>query len=155
MLQLKLATPDKLEITDRKTTLTLSGKEITLLSNTITSPGEYEEGGVEVVYGEQAALLVWERLQIAYVFTSGSMKQFDRDQFSSADALLISPAVAALSKEQLNELIEEYDPSLVLVNRSTALDENQKTTLKFQEVPLVKISEQTLPTEGREYYQIG
>lgn len=155
MLQIKLNANGKYEITDKKVAAVLDGDTVTVQQQTISSPGEYEANGVEVVYGEKAALLVWERLQAVYVFTSETPKGFDKDQFSSADVIIVASEIQELTKEKVTELLEAYDPTVVIFSSNTKIDESLAATLKVQTVPMAKLSEQTLPAEGREFYSIG
>lgn len=154
MLQIKL-NANKYEITDKKTTAVLEGSNIVVQQQTIVSPGEYEAEGVEVVYGERAALLVWERLQAVYVFSTESPKSFDKSQFASADVVIIGTEVTQLNKDSISELLEAYDPTVIVASSNTTIDESLAAAMKVQQVPLVKLSEQTLPVEGRDFYQIG
>lgn len=154
MLQIKL-NANKYEITDKKTTAVLEGSNIVVRQQTIVSPGEYEAEGVEVVYGERAALLVWERLQAVYVFSTESPKIFDKSQFASADVVIIGTEVTQLNKDSISELLEAYDPTAIIASSNTTIDESLAAAMKVQQVPLVKLSEQTLPVEGRDFYQIG
>lgn len=154
MLQIKL-NANKYEITDKKTTAVLEGSNIVVQQQTIVSPGEYEAEGVEVVYGERAALLVWERLQAVYVFSTESPKIFDKSQFASADVVIIGTEVTQLNKDSISELLEAYDPTVIVASSNTTIDESLAAAMKVQQVPLVKLSEQTLPVEGRDFYQIG
>ncbi len=154
MLQIKL-NANKYEITDKKTTAVLEGSNIIVQQQTIVSPGEYEAEGVEVVYGERAALLVWERLQAVYVFSTESPKIFDKSQFASADVVIIGTEVTQLNKDSISELLEAYDPTVIIASSNTTIDESLTAAMKVQQVPLVKLSEQTLPVEGRDFYQIG
>lgn len=154
MLQIKL-NANKYEITDKKTTAVLEGSNIVVQQQTIISPGEYEAEGVEVVYGERAALLVWERLQAVYVFSTESPKIFDKSQFASADVVIIGTEVTQLNKDSISELLEAYDPTVIIASSNTTIDESLAAAMKVQQVPLVKLSEQTLPVEGRDFYQIG
>lgn len=154
MLQIKL-NANKYEITDKKTTAVLEGSNIIVQQQTIVSPGEYEAEGVEVVYGERAALLVWERLQAVYVFSTESPKSFDKSQFASADVVIIGTEVTQLNKDSISELLEAYDPTVIIASSNTTIDESLTAAMKVQQVPLVKLSEQTLPVEGRDFYQIG
>lgn len=154
MIQIKL-NANKYEITDKKTTAVLEGSNIVVQQQTIVSPGEYEAEGVEVVYGERAALLVWERLQAVYVFSTESPKSFDKSQFASADVVIIGTEVTQLNKDSISELLEAYDPTVIIASSNTTIDESLAAAMKVQQVPLVKLSEQTLPVEGRDFYQIG
>lgn len=154
MIQVKLAA-DSYELTDKKATVSLKDSVISLPSNKITTPGEYEAEGVEIVYGERAALLVWERVQIVYVFSAETPQGFDLSQFSSADVLVVSPTITELSKEQFTAILDAFDPTVVIFSKTNGLDPAFTTVLKAQDVPNVKLSSQTLPAEGREVYQLA
>lgn len=154
MIQVKLGS-NTLELSDKKATVGLSGNDVRLSSGIITTPGEYEAEGVEIVYGEQAALLVWERIQIVYVFNAVVPKGFDLDQFSSADVLLLSPTISQLTKDQLTAVLDAFDPRIVIFSKNNGVEADFKTVLKTQEVPATKLSSATLPTEGREVYELA
>jgi len=155
MIQLKKNTAGGVELTDRRQAATLVDASIKLVEQTINEPGEYEANGIEVVFGTSAALVVWERLQIAYIFTAGKPSQFERAQFTPCNVVVLSESIAELTKTSLDEIVESYDPTVVIVNNAIKLEEKAKDSLKFQETNVVKLSIQTMPTEGREFYLLG
>ncbi len=153
MLQCKTAKTTGVEITDKKVTVHCNGSVITLGEQTFESPGEYEYDGVEVVYGQTAALIVWERLQIVYAFGDTAPTSFESGQFSSCDVLVIG-RTGALDKAALTPILEAYDPTVVVVSAQTALDASLKETLKTVDTDQVKLATATLPVEGRDTYQL-
>lgn len=155
MLQIKQLNGDSVEITDKKRVVTLSDASVKIDDQIINSPGEYETGGVEVVFGETGALIIWERIQMAYQFSTESSSDYDKNQFASADVLILGPALKELSKDQVNSWAETYDPSVIIAPGSIKLVELVPSAAKVQDLSPIKLSEQTLPTEGREYYQLG
>jgi hypothetical protein len=155
MVQLKLQKDGGIELTDRKYTVTLAGREIKLDNDVITSPGEYESGGVEVIYGTSAALLVWEHLQLAYVFSDEKPSSFDKAQLSSADVVIISSSINRLQKDAINNCLDIFNPSIFIATKQTEMEEGVQGSLKFEDTAAVKLSSQTIPTEGREFYYVS
>lgn len=155
MIQLKKNSGGGVELSDRRQAATLIDSSVKLSDQTISEPGEYEANGIEVVFGTAAALVVWERLQIAYIFTAGKPSAFERAQFTPCDVIVLSESITELTKTGLDEIIESYDPTIVIVNNAIKLEEKAKDSLKFQETNIVKLSIQTMPTEGREFYLLG
>lgn len=155
MLQIKQNSSNNLEITDRKTTVVLDEQNIAVNEQKLASPGEYESGGIEVVYGETGALIIWERIQFIYQFSPKAPSSFDKSQFSSADVLIVSSAIGTVEKDVFGEWAESYDPVIVIAPSSVKLTEIVPAAAKIEETTLVKLAEQALPTEGREYYQLG
>jgi|GEM_PF-1287590 len=156
MIQLRLTKSNELEISDRKSTIVLTSGKINLNDQSIDQPGEYEDGGVEVIYSTNAALIVWERLQLVYIFNpTAQPTAFEKEQFSSCDALLLSPSDAPLSRAKLTPIIDEYDPKLVVATLQTTFEDGYKESLKAQETNTLKLTVQTLPVEGRDFYLLG
>lgn len=153
MVQLKSRKDGGFELTDRDRVVTMSGKDVQLEDETFSEPGEYEVEGIEVVYGNQAALLVWEKLQIVYVFSGEKPGAFEKAQFSPCNVVLVSPAIEKLDKPSITELLETYDPGVVAFGASSDLKEIQDA-LKIEDRDLLKLSENTLPVEGRELYRL-
>ncbi len=151
MVQLK-RTASGYELSDKTATVGFNGREIKLDGQTITEPGEYEVAGVEVVYGNQAALIVWEHLQIAYLLSSDAPGNFEKDQFSSSDVVIIGDDLPALGKHVFDELMSAYDPKIVIASHQTKLEDNLKSGLKWQENSAIKLSDVSLPEEGRDFY---
>jgi len=139
MLSLK-SNPDGIEIKGSIRQVTLSSATISLGNSKITEPGEYEADGVEVIYSEQAALIVWERLQLVYVFGGKAPTSIERSQFSPCDVLIATKAFEGMEKAVFNELLEVYDPRIVL---------SQADESSAEAIDVFKISTQSLPEEGR------
>ncbi|QQG49610.1 MAG: hypothetical protein HZB70_02275 [Candidatus Berkelbacteria bacterium] len=153
MVQIRVAKNGEYELTDRSRTITLAGGKIKLEDQAFDEPGEYEVEGVEIVYGTQAALLVWEKLQIAYIFSADKPTSFEKSQFSPCNILLIDPAISTLDKPKTNELLETYDPNVVVFCFQTPIEEIQGA-LKIEDRDILKLTEATLPLEGRELYRL-
>lgn len=152
MLNCKSNKSGRLELTDKNTNVLLDGQTVTLADEKFESPGEYESNGVEVIYGQTAALIVWERLQIVYVFAPDAPSSFEAGQFSSCDVMVLGPREAALDKTSMTALFEAYDPTVVILSPTISLDSSLKETLKVQETDQVKLAAATLPVEGRDTY---
>ncbi len=152
MLQLKRSKSGAYELSDKKQAIELAGPEIKLAATTVNTPGEYEQGGLEIVYATNAALLVWDHLQICYLFSLTSPDSFEKNQLSSADIILLSDQIAKCSKEQLTELIGTYDPRSVIISSKTELDAGYRENIKPIEQTPIKLAENTLPMEGRDFF---
>lgn len=151
MLQLKHAA-NRYELTDKTVTVSLNGRDIKLGDQTISEPGEYEVSNVEIVYGQSAALVVWEHLQIAYVMSAEAPDTFEKDQFSSSDVVIIADGLSELTKHAFDELMSAYDPKIVIVSAAANLEAALKTALKFEENAAVKLAASNLPEEGRQFF---
>lgn len=152
MLQLKRSKNGAYELSDKKQAVELAGKTIQLGSTAVNTPGEYEQGGLEIVYATNAALLVWDHLQICYLFSLEKPDGFEKNQLSSADIILLSNDINKCSKEQLTELIGAYDPRTVIISSQTELDAHYREIIKPIEQTPIKLAENTLPVEGRDFY---
>lgn len=141
------------ELSDKKSVVLLNNETISLNDEKISASGEYEASGIEVVYGEASALVVWERLQVVYVFKNQLPTGFEKSQFSSCDVLIFSCNAGenALTKEVVNASIESFDPKSIIFS-SKEINDGLLTTLKATASANVKLTEQSLPEEGREVY---
>ncbi len=153
MLQIRPKKDGAVELSDRDKSLVISQKQIQLGDETFSTPGEYEVEGVEVVYGTSAALIVWEKLQIVVIFTLERATTFEKSQFSPCSVLLIDGEATTLDKPKVTELLETYDPSVVVFGASTNVTEIQDA-LKIEDRDVLKLTEALLPTEGREHYRL-
>lgn len=151
MVQLKRSKNNDYELSDKKLTVLLKEQTIILGNHSISSSGEYEQSGVEVIYATNAALIVWDHLQIAYVFSINKPDAFEKNQFSSTDVLLLSESIDEVNKDKLSALTDTYDPRAVIFGSKTPVEDGYKTTLKAIEQTPIKLATQTLPTEGRDY----
>lgn len=151
MIQLKRSKSNSYELTDKKQIVELKERTITLGEYVIDSPGEYEQGGVEVIYSKNAALLVWDHIQIAYIFEIAKPDLFEKNQFSSTDVILLSEDIKEVSKDKLSILTDSYDPRAVIISSKTDIEKSYKENIKPLEQSLIKLSAQTLPMEGRDY----
>ncbi len=152
MLQLKRSKGGAYELSDKKQAIELDGSNILLGTTTVDSPGEYEQGGLEIVYATNAALLVWDHMQICYLFSLEKPDAFEKNQLSSADIILLSDKIETCGKDQLTELIGAYDPRSVIISSKTAVDEAYKANIKPIEQSPIKLAENTLPVEGRDFF---
>lgn len=149
MVQAK-ATETGFELKNSQQKLLLDGEKLTLGELAVDEPGEYEAEGVEIVYGESAALIVWDKLQIVYIFGDKKPSAFEKSQFSPSDVVIFSQSITNLAKTFFNEALEQYDPSIVLASAKTNLDE-VKSSFKSEPIETFKLSDQTMPEEGREF----
>ncbi|HUD20517.1 MAG TPA: hypothetical protein VMQ44_00395 [Candidatus Saccharimonadales bacterium] len=155
MLALKTAKSNGFELTDRKVTVNLENAKVALGDEVFESTGEYEIGGVEAVYGQNAALIVWEQLQLVYVFNLQAPTPFEKEQFATCDILLLPDTLGELAKNIYTELLDAYDPRLVVFHKGLTMEKSFQEGLKLTETNLVKITEQTLPIEGRDLVVVG
>ena len=155
MIQVKTAKNNGFELTDKQTTVLLSEGTVSLGSEKISDTGEYELGGVEVVFGQNAALVIWEQLQFVYVFNLETPNAFEKEQFSSCDVVVLAESTNELNKVVYSDLMSSYDPSLVIFHKNTAVEKAFRDGLKITETNLAKVSEQSLPTEGRDLVVVG
>jgi hypothetical protein len=153
MIQLK-SKNSSFELTDRKRTLVFHGPDLELEDQTFNEPGEYEVEGIEIVYGAQAALVVWENIQIAYIFDSSKPAAFEKSQFTPCNVIVLAHNVTGITKPQLNELLETYDPNIAVASPDSISSE-LKSGYKFAQTDNVKLTAQSLPAEGRELYIIS
>ncbi len=153
MVQIRPKKDGAVELADRDKALTIEQSKIRLGDVEFTSPGEYEVEGVEIVYGTNAALIVWEKLQIVVAFTADKPSAFEKSQFAPCSILIIDGDATQLDKPKTNELLETYDPSVVVFGSSVNVSEIQNA-LKIEDRDLLKMNEAALPTEGREHYRL-
>jgi len=153
MVQVRCKKDGNFELTDRERTVTLDNGQIQLEDLTVSEPGEYEVEGIEIVYGSQAALIIWNHLQIAYIFNADKPTSFEKSQFTPCNVALIDPQVSGLDKQKATELLEAYDPSVVVFGSTTTTSEIQDA-LKIEERDVLKLTEASLPVEGREHYRL-
>ncbi len=153
MLSIRPAKDGAIELTDRDKVLTISGRSMRLADSEFSSPGEYEVEGVEVVYGQSAALIVWEKMQIVVTFSADKPTAFEKSQFAPCSVLVINGETSELDKAKATELFETYDPSVVVFSHHVNVSGVQDA-LKIEERDVLKLSENTLPTEGREHYRL-
>lgn len=153
MLQIRPKQGGAVEIADRDKTLVIDGTVVRLGESEFSSPGEYEVEGVEVVYGSNAALIVWEKLQIVVTFQPEKPSAFEKSQFAPCSVLIIDGKTTELDKQKATELLETYDPSMVIFGQSTNTTDLEGS-LKIEDRDVLKVSESALPTEGREHYRL-
>lgn len=153
MLQIRPKKEGVVELTDRDKSLTIEAGAIRLGDSQFTTPGEYEVEGVEVVYGSGAALIVWEKLQTVVTFSTEKPTAFERGQFAPCNVLIIDGATTKLDKQKVTELLETYDPSVVVFSPAVDITEIQ-SAIKIEDRDVLKLNEAALPTEGREHYRL-
>lgn len=153
MLHIRPKKDGVVEVTDKDKSLTIEGNVIRLGETEFSSPGEYEVEGVEVMYGSGAALIVWEKLQTVVTFTTDKPTAFEKGQFAPCNILVIDGAATKLDKQKTTELLETYDPSVVIFSPSVDVSEIQNA-IKIEERDALKLNEAALPTEGREHYRL-
>lgn len=153
MLHIRPKKDGVVEVTDKDKSLTIEGNVIRLGETEFSSPGEYEVEGVEVMYGSGAALIVWEKLQTVVTFTTDKPTAFEKGQFAPCNILIIDGVATKLDKQKTTELLETYDPSVVIFSPSVDVSEIQNA-IKIEERDALKLNEAALPTEGREHYRL-
>lgn len=151
MIQAKSRKEGGFNLSNRTNSLTLLEQSIVLEDQTIDQSGEYEADGIEVIYGTSAALVVWENIQIAYVMSANRPSSFEKSQFTPVDVLIINTGEKEVNKGLLAELLEDYDPGIVVVSSKTNT-ESFGETYKFEEKDSIKLNEQIIPSEGRSFY---
>lgn len=147
MIQVKTS-ENGFELKNGTPKLVLEAEKISLGGLIVDESGEYEAEGIELVYGQQAALIAWNKLQLVYIFGPDKPSTFEKSQFSLCDVVIFSSALPNITKTFFNETLEQYEPNLVIVSARTDLDEIQ-SLIKTEPVELAKISDKT-PEEGRE-----
>jgi len=116
----------------------------------VNEPGEYESAGIEIVYGNNAALIVWDKLQIVYVFKNELATTFEKNQFSPCNIVIFSSSITEINKSFFNATLELYDPSVVIVSSKSDINE-VSSIIKVEPIESAKISDSALPEEGREF----
>lgn len=149
MLQLKKVERG-LEVKNGPQTLILDEPSIVLADTTIDRAGEYEAGGIEVIYGQTAALIAWDKLQIVFVFSLEKTIPFEKAQFSPCDVVVFGSSLPKLTKAIFNELLELFDPKVVVIDAKTDISEVQ-SIVKVEPIESGKLASQSLPEEGREF----
>ncbi|MEK7534996.1 MAG: hypothetical protein AAB563_01135 [Patescibacteria group bacterium] len=152
MLQIKTV-EEGFEIKNGQQRLILTGEKINLGDLDVSEPGEYESEGVEIVYGESAALIVWDKLQLVYIFGHEKPTSFEKTQFSPCDTVIFGRFLQTLGRSFFNETLEQYDPSQVVVSTKTNTEEIQ-SSFKSDPVDTFKMSDQTMPEEGRDFVRL-
>src|SRR5580765_6893261 len=117
---------------------------VSLGDTVVDKPGEYEAGGVEVIYGQTAALVVWDNLQIVFVFSLDKTTAFEKSQFSPCDVVVFGSSLAKLPKTSFNEALELYDPKVVVVGTKTDITEVQ-SIIKSEPIESGKLAVSALP----------
>lgn len=153
MINVKLGKSRGIELDDKKSTAILANNAVSIEGESYSAPGEYEARNIEVVFGSSAALIVWEKLQIIYLFKTTMPTDFEKSQFSSADVLVFATE-ESLSKKDVSALIDQYNPQVVIVSSKSAREDSLDSTLKLQETNLIKLSAANLPEEGMESYLV-
>jgi len=154
MIQLKASKTGDYELTDKKVVVTLADHQVKIGEEVFSETGEYEVSGVEVIFGATAALVVWEQLHLLYLFGEAAPSTFEKTQFSSCDVMLIDKHVATLKKDLFEETMDAYDPRALVIANSTTIEATSKESLQIQDAPVIKLAEQLLPTEGRDFYRL-
>lgn len=154
MIQLKASKTGEYELTDKKVIVTLADHQVKIGEEVFSETGEYEVSGVEVIFGATAALVVWEQLHLLYLFGETTPSVFEKTQFASCDVMLIDKHIATLKKDLFEETLDAYDPRVLVIANSTTIEATSKESLQIQDSSLIKLAEQVLPTEGRDFYRL-
>ncbi len=155
MISTRLTKEGAIELSDKKSALVLKADQITLGEQGFNEPGEYETNGIEIIRGTNGALIVWERLQIVYVFSLEKPTVFEESQFSSCDVLCFYANGTELNKNNAMPVLDSYDPKVLILPAGTHAEASFKTSLKLIETNNLKLSEQTMPVEGRDGYLLS
>jgi len=149
MLQIKTVERG-FELKNAQQRVILDEPTISLADTVISRAGEYEAGGVEVIYGQTAALVAWDKLQIVFVFNLDKTTAFEKSQFSPCDVVVFGSSLPKLTKANFNDTLEMFDPKIVVIANKTDLSEIQPI-IKVEPVESGKLASQSLPEEGREF----
>jgi hypothetical protein len=154
MIQLRLNKTGHYELTDRKELVVLEDQQVSAGERKFAETGEYEVNGVEVVFGTSAALIIWEQLHLVYIFKEDAPSAFEKVQFASCDIVIIDKTISTIKKDTFEEIMDAYDPRALVISNSTNIEATSKDSLQVQETSLIKLTEQTLPAEGRDFYKL-
>jgi len=153
MLQIKSISKG-FELKNGTQKIVLDEPSVRLEDTVIDRPGEYEAGGVEVIYGQTAALVIADNLQIVFVFNIDKSTQFELSQFSPCDVIVFGSSITKLTKSYFNETLEAFDPKVVVI--STKADRTEiESIVKVEPTDSGKLSIQSLPEDGREFIVIS
>lgn len=155
MITFKLGKDGAIELADKKGSVKFSGREIFLDDKSYDGPGEYEADGIEIIRGENGALIVWEQLQIAYIFSLNAPTTFERSQFASCDVLVFSSKLEEITKSNSLPIIDEYDPKVLIIPAIAKIETSFEGGLKLQESNSIKLASTSLPEEGRDGYRLA
>jgi len=157
MIQVKKGTvPGAVALGNREGEVIFNEKTISIGSEEFSQPGEYESASVALIYGQTAAVIEWERLQIIDVISWEKPSAFDAAQFNSADVVVLHPIGGeALTKSAYGEIVSAYEPSVVIFHSDTTMAIDLKESLKPEETSVIKLSAATLPTEGRQVFLLS
>lgn len=149
MLQVK-SVSDGIELKGGLQKFSLNHSSVRLGDTVIDRPGEYEAGGIEVVYGQTAALVIWDNLQIVFIFSLDKTTVFESTQFAPCDVVIFGSSLAKLTKANFNDTLELFDPKVVVISANTDRSEVE-SLVKLEATEIGKLASQTLPEEGREF----
>lgn len=155
MITFKLGKEGVIELVDKKGSVKLAGEQILLSDKAYNDPGEYEADGIEIIRGDNGALIVWEQLQIAYIFSLNAPTTFEKSQFASCDVLIFSTRSEEVTKSNSSTIIDEYDPKVLIIPANVKIESPFESSLKLQETNSVKLTAATLPVEGRDGYRLA
>lgn len=146
---IKLKKTGGFEVSEKQSTVELSDGVVTYGDFHFKEPGEYEADGIGVIFGQNAAMITWQKLQVVYIFNCGTPTKFEEEEFSSADAIMFDEKISCETKPSIMELTDIYDPRVVIYSSRGEVLANLKDTVKVDAVDSVKISATLLPDEGR------
>lgn len=153
---IKRQDPETLILKGKSVQLEL-GKSISIAGQDISSPGEYEIAGVSIEWPSPEIRLVrFEDCYILQLFNlSRALNDEELEQVGIA-SILILPVGGneqhGLEPKQAVEIINQIDPSLVILNRYTSLEPFRAVYPKGLEImPELKITNTSLPEERQVY----
>lgn len=155
MIQLKRNRSGNYELSDKKTTVSLSQESVRIGDQNFDSTGEYETDNVALIYGESGCLLILGQLQIVYLFKNDPPTSFEKDQFSASNILLIDHSIPEINKEVFEQLMGAYDPNQVVISNSTAIEATSKESLQIEEVSSLKLQPAAATNGGRDFYKLS
>src|SRR5579872_1087268 len=123
MITIKLSRGSLIELDDKKAIVSLDKDSINLAEESYRSPGEYEAKNIELVYGQSAALIVWEKLQIVYVFSLNPPSNFEKSQFSSCDVLIFNTD-EKIDKSKATTILDVYEPRAVIFSSKAEIEDS-------------------------------
>lgn len=144
-----------LHLKTKETKLSIENGELTVNTEKINMPGEYEIQGVHIRAFRGDYLILSENVPILYLSQlKNSLKDTDLDEASQADLVLLRVEdINESFKKELNEIISKIDPRmLILVIGNEDLAGQFSQDFSAEKVNELKLSSADLPDEGRKTF---
>ena len=154
-MTIKLKKSGGIEVSDKQKSVSLDDGVITYNDMVVREPGEYEADGIGVIFGQNSAMLTWEKVQLVYIFKCQMPTKFEEEEFSSADAVVFEEKICPENKPSITELLDIYDPRVAVFSSRGETLKSLKDSVKVEAVDSVKISTSLLPDEGRSLYSLN